>query len=150
MHPDLRLIILTLVSSSIALGISSGVSVYEAEILEGERRVEELEKALIHELEDTVHTEALGRKAFIASIVVFATPLFSCFIAISPFILARLEMLGTNIAGWISILLSLTTLTVVGAYMARNGKNHPLLKGTRMALFGGMAFLVGYFLELML
>ena len=149
MHPDLRLIILTLVSSSIALGISSGVSVYEAEILEGERRVEELENALIHKLEGTIHTETLGRKAFIASIVVFTTPLFSCLIAISPFIFARLGMLNTNMAGWISILLSLGTLTAVGAYMARNGKSHPLLKGTRMAFFGGIAFLVGYLLEIL-
>jgi VIT1/CCC1 family predicted Fe2+/Mn2+ transporter len=145
----LRLIILTLASSSIALGISSEVSVYEAEVLEGERRVEELENALIHKLEGTVHTEALNRNALIASVIVFATPLFSCLIAISPFILARIGILNTSIAGWMSILLSLGTITAVGAYMARNGKHNPLLKGTRMAFFGGIAFLFGYLLEML-
>jgi predicted membrane protein (TIGR00267 family) len=150
MHPDIRLIILTLVSSSIALGISSGVSVYEAEVLEGERQVEELENAMIHKLENTVFTESLSKRAFIASLVVFATPLFSCLIAVSPFILVKYGVFGAGNAGWMSIILSLGTLTAVGAYMARNGKTNPILKGMRMAFFGGVAFTIGYLLEFLL
>ena len=55
--PDLRLVIGTLISSSVALGISTGVSVYESETLERERRTIELEKALFRKLDNTRFSE---------------------------------------------------------------------------------------------
>jgi predicted membrane protein (TIGR00267 family) len=149
-NPDIRLIILTLVSSSVALGISSSVSVYEAESLEGERSIEELEKAMLTELENTIHTQAVGRNALLASIVMFATPQFSCLITLTPFILAKAGLLEVGLAGWVSIGLSLCTLTLVGTIMGNNGKRNTFLKGIRMAFFGALAFLIGYFLELLI
>ena len=145
--PDIRLITLTLVSSSIALGISSGVSVYEAEIIEGEREVEALENAMLANLENTIHTTNLKTNALIASVIVFATPLCSMMIAITPFILSKYDLVGVGAAGGWSILLSLGTLTFVGAYMGKDGNGNPLVKGLRMAFFGSVAFLFGYLLE---
>jgi len=145
--PDIRLITLTLVSSSIALGISSGVSVYEAEIIEGEREVEALENAMLANLENTIHTTNLKTNALIASVIVFATPLCSMMIAITPFLLSRYDLVGVGAAGGWSILLSLGTLTFVGAYMGKDGNGNPLVKGLRMAFFGSVAFLFGYLLE---
>ena len=145
--PDIRLITLTLVSSSIALGISSGVSVYEAEIIEGEREVEALENAMLVNLDNTIHSESLKAKALVASIIVFATPLCSMAIAITPFLVSKAGMIEAGAAGWWSILLSLGTLTGVGAYMGKDGKSNALLKGLRMAFFGLVAFVIGYLLE---
>jgi predicted membrane protein (TIGR00267 family) len=141
------LITRTLITSSIALGISSGVSVYEAEILEGGRRIEEIEKAMIIKLEDTVHTDSINVNALVASIIVFLTPLVSCLIASAPFLVSRIGLIEVNYAAWGSILLSLATLGFVGTYMGRNGKGNPALKGIRMTLFGVLAFLIGFLLE---
>lgn len=146
-QPDLQLILRTLLTSSIALGISSGVSVYEAEVLEGERRIEEIEKAMIMKLEDTIHTESININASVASIIVFLTPLVSCLIASAPFYLSRVGFFEVKYAAWGSILLALGTLAFVGTYMGRNGKGNPILKGIRMALFGVLAFLIGFLLE---
>jgi predicted membrane protein (TIGR00267 family) len=146
-NPDIRLITLTLVSSSIALGISSGVSVYEAEIIEGEREVEELENAMLVNLDNTVHTTSLKTNALIASLIVFATPLCAMLIAFTPFLLSKSNLVGVRAAGWWSILLSLGTLTFVGAYMGKDGNGSPVVKGLRMAFFGSVAFLFGYILE---
>ena len=49
----LKIIILTMLTTSLALGISTGVSVYEAESLEQERKIVDLEKALFTDLKDT-------------------------------------------------------------------------------------------------
>ena len=146
-NPDTRLIILTLVSSSVALGISSSVSVYEAESLEGERDIEELEKAMLVELENTVHAQAVGRRALLGSVVMFVTPQVPCIITLAPFLLARADLLAVGLAGWVSIGLALCTLAVVGTVMGKNGKGSPVLKGVRMAFFGALAFVIGYFLE---
>lgn len=145
--PDIRLIILTLVSSSIALGISSGVSVYEAEILEGEKEVEDLEKAMLITLENTVHSDSLRINALVASVIVFATPLCSMVIAITPFLLTKSGVLSAQTAGYWSILLSLGTLASVGTYMGKGGNGKALFKGLRMAFFGTVAFLIGFLLE---
>lgn len=145
--PDVRMIILTLISSSIALGISSGVSVYEAEIIEGEKEVEELENAMLVNLDGAVQTQSLKLNALLSAFINFGTPLFAMIIAVTPFILATIGFLGTRTAGGLSIVLSLGTLTAVGAYMGRDTNGNAILKGFRMAFFGTIAFLVGYLLE---
>lgn len=50
---NLGVVLVTMVTSSLALGISTGVSVYEAGSLERERKIAELEKALFRDRSDT-------------------------------------------------------------------------------------------------
>lgn len=138
---------LTLISSSIALGISSGVSIYEAEILEGEKEVADLESAMLVNLDNTYHNESLKLNALLSAVINFATPLCSMIIAITPFLLVTIGVIGARTAGGLSILLSLGTLAGAGAYMGRDTDGSAVLKGLRMAFFGSVAFLVGYLLE---
>lgn len=49
----LNVIVVTMLTTSLALGISTGVSVYEAESLEQEKRITDLEKALFTNLKET-------------------------------------------------------------------------------------------------
>lgn len=109
--------------------------------------MEELENAMLVNLDNTVHTTSLKTNAIIASVIVFATPLCSMIIAVTPFLLSKYGLVGVGAAGWWSILLSLGTLTSVGAYMGKDANGNPLVKGLRMALFGSVAFLFGYLLE---
>jgi len=39
------------------------------------------------------------------------------------------------------------TLFSAGVYIGRNGKGNAILKGVKMAAFGGIAFLIGYLIE---
>jgi len=146
-NPDLRIILVTLITSSVALGISSGISVYEAEKLEGARMVYELEEAMLVNLENTVHTKTVHLNALVTSIIVFLTPLGSCLIATLPFAASRLGFVGVELAAWISIGSLLTTLMVVGTIMGRGSPGNPVLRGLRMAFFGVIAFLIGFFLD---
>lgn len=146
-HLDLQLVIGTLISSSVALGISTGVSVYESETLERERRVIELEKALFRNLDKTMITENYRTYAVVLSIVNFLTPFACCGIIIIPLILAMFELLNGATASWISILLALSILFVTGTYLGRLGRQNPLIKGLRMAAFGVIAFVVGFLIQ---
>jgi predicted membrane protein (TIGR00267 family) len=149
-NPDLRLILGTMVATSIALGISTGVSVYESETLERERRVLELEKALFRELENTTITENHMISTVIISVVNFFTPLMCCAIVITPLVLAAFQMIKITTASWISIGLALGILFVAGTYFGRLGKRNPLVKGTRMVIFGIVAFIIGYLIQALL
>ena len=146
----LNIIIVTMLTTSLALGISTGVSVYEAESLEQERKIADLEKALFTNLKETSIQKTAKYTVLLATIINFATPLFSCAVTITPFILAAMGILHLNIAGWASVALALGTLFGAGVYMGRIGKTNPYKKGLRMVAFGVLAFSIGFLLDLLI
>jgi predicted membrane protein (TIGR00267 family) len=143
----LKVIIVTMLTTSVALGISTGVSVYEAESLEQERRIADLEKALFTDLQDTNIQKTAKNTILLATIINFATPLFSCAVTVTPFIFAALGIIAIEIAGWVSVTLALGTLFGAGVYMGRIGKTNPYKKGARMVVFGVLAFAIGFLLD---
>jgi predicted membrane protein (TIGR00267 family) len=149
-NPDLRLVIGTLVSSSIALGISTGVSVYESETLERERKTIELEKALFRKLDKTRLAETYRSYARLLSLINFVTPLICCFIIVLPIVAASFNLLEPSTASWLSIVLAMAILFTAGVYFGRYGKQNPIRKGLRMVGFGIIAFAVGYLIQILL
>ncbi len=148
-EPELKVILGTMITISLALGISTGVSVYEAEILERERKVRELEKAMLTSLEDTQVMNSAKTVAIIVASVNLLTPFLVCAIYISPLAMAYLGIVGIKMAAWTSIAFALGTLMFIGMYMGRKGKGNAILKGTRMAVLGGITFLIGYWIALL-
>ncbi len=143
----LRAIVLTMATSSLALGISTGVSVYESELLEREREISELEMALFRDLDGTWIERSAKSIALLLALVNFSTPLLSCGVAISPFALVALKALGLEEAAWASIALALGMLFAAGAYMGRAGDRNPWIRGLRMVGFGLIAFAAGFLLD---
>ena len=146
----LNVIVVTMLTTSLALGISTGVSVYEAESLEQEKRITDLEKALFTNLKETNIEKTAKYTIILATIINFATPLLSCAVTITPFALAAVGIIDVDIAGWIAVTLALTTLYVAGVFMGRFGKTNPYKKGVRMVAFGVLAFLIGYLLNMLI
>jgi len=143
-------VIVTMVTSSLALGISTGVSVYEAESLERERKISELERALFRDLSGTTIEKAARSITILAALINFLTPLFSCAVTISPFILVALQVLETNLASWFSVVLALSVLFGAGVFLGRLGKKNPWMKGLRMVGFGLIAFIIGLLLDFLI
>ena len=142
--PDLKVILGTMVTSSLALGISTGVSVYEAESLERGRKIAELERALFMDLEETKIWRSARAATALISILNFLTPLVSCAIIVWPFVLASRGFLDIQLAARLSVFLALATLFIGGAYVGKVGRGNPWVKGLRMVLFGLLAFGIGY------
>jgi predicted membrane protein (TIGR00267 family) len=149
-NPDLRLVIGTLISSSIALGISTGVSVYESETLERERKTIELEKALFRKLDKTRLSETYRSYARLLAIVNFVTPLICCAIIVLPIVAAFFHLLEPSTASWLSIISAMAILFTAGVYFGRYGKQNPIKKGLRMVGFGVIAFAAGYLIQILL
>jgi predicted membrane protein (TIGR00267 family) len=144
---NLGIIMVTMVTSSLALGISTGVSVYEAESLEQELRISKLEKAMLIDLENTAVDKKMKSITKIAMVVNFLTPIFSCIVTILPFVFVALHILEINFASWLSVTLALSILFVAGVYLGKIGKNNPWIKGLRMTGFGIIAFIIGFLLD---
>jgi predicted membrane protein (TIGR00267 family) len=140
-------ILATMISSSFALGISTGVSVYESESMERERRIAELEKALFRGLENTKIEEEAKTATSLISLINFATPLASCGVIALPFLLVMLKVLDLKIAPWLSVALAMGIIFFAGAYLGRVGKANPWIKGLKMVAFGFLAFFIGYLIQ---
>ncbi len=143
----LESVISTMIITSLALGISTGVSVYEAESLEQERRMARLEKAMIEDLSGTSVHKSAKFITWAASLINFSTPLVSCAILIAPFALVVANIVNLQSAARISIAMAIGELFIVGAYMGKIGKKNPWIKGLRMAGFGLIAFMIGLLLD---
>ncbi len=143
----LGVVVVTMLTTSLALGVSSGISVYEADSLERERKIAELEKALFRDLSGTRIEKAARSVAVLIALVNFLTPLISCAVTITPFLLVAANILEITVASWVSVTLSLSTLFIAGVYMGRIGKTNPWTKGFRMVIFGSLAFALGYVLN---
>jgi len=144
---SLGVVLVTMVTGSFALGISTGVSVYEAESLERERKIYELERALFMDLKGTKIEKTARSITILVALINFLTPLFSCAVIILPFVLVALDVLEINSASWFSVILALSTLFGAGVYMGRLGKKNPWKKGVRMVCFGLIAFIIGFLLD---
>lgn len=146
-NPDIEVVLGTMLTTSLALGISTGVSVYEAEDLERNIRISQIEKAMIKNLGNTVIAEHAKRATLVISLANFATPLVALSITITPFLLALEGALDLRTASWVAIGLALSLLFSAGVVLGRLGKKNPWLKGLRMLGFGLLAFAIGYLIE---
>lgn len=147
-NQDLHLIMRTLIASSIALGISTGVSTYESEKLERLIKLAELEKAMFRKLDKTVISERDRTSVFMISTINFLTPLLCCFIIIIPLFLSLIGFFSITVSSLISITLALCILFIAGVYMGKLGKRNPFMKGIRMVVFGTIAFIIGFLIQI--
>lgn len=144
-EPDFRILIGTMLTSSVALAISTGVSVYEGESLEQDKRVKRLEEAMLTELKDTEVDRRSGTSAALIAMANFATPLAVCGIVITPFLVLGEDSIRT--AGFVAVGLALCLLFATGTALGWTSKGIAWLRGLRMALIGLGAFLVCYAIE---
>lgn len=147
-EPRLGVVITTILTSSLALGISTGVSVHEAESMEQSRRIERMERALLISLDDTEIRKLSRISLAIISITNFVAPIVVCAITILPFLLFPESQLRT--ASWIAVALAIGILFSTGAIMGKMGKRNPWARGIRMAIAGLAAFAICFWIQTLL
>jgi predicted membrane protein (TIGR00267 family) len=147
-QPNLHIVIVTIVTSSVALGISTGISVFEAETMEQKIKMRDMERAMLTSLEDThIHRTSRLTIMLIAAVNIMA-PLMAGTITLAPFLFIGEQDIQT--AAFISLGLAISILFVVGAVMGRAGERNPWKQGLRMALAGIAAFLICFWIESLL
>lgn len=143
-NPQHNVIITTLITSAIALAISTGSSVYEAETLEQSRRMNEIGRAMLSRVQDTNIGRSSRTSVLLIAFVNSLAPLMAGIIAVTPF----LVLPGDEIvlAAEIALALAISMMFVTGFFMGRGSDKNPWFKGARMAIIGIAAFIVCYFI----
>lgn len=132
-----------LAAACIAIGISTGVSVYEAERLEAEIRMAKIERAMLSELKDTHIDRTLRLYRALVSIVNFSAPLLVFTVTSAPFLLhLTLGVPSLAHASQISILLAGVLVFVSGYALGRIAGQSALRQGLRMTIAAIATFLL--------
>lgn len=139
---DQGLVIATIITSCVALAISTGSSVYEAETLEQSRRMDEIGRAMLRPVEETNLGKASKASAAIIAISNSLAPLMSGAIIVSPFLLLGEETIV--VAAEVAIALAIILLFITGFIMGKLSERNPWWKGLRMSLVGLAAFVICY------
>jgi len=139
---DSGLVIATIITSCVALAISTGSSVYEGETLEQSRRMDEIGRAMLRPVEETNLGKASKASAAIIALSNSLAPLMSGAIIVSPFVLLGEETI--LVAAEVAIVLAIVLLFITGFIMGKISERNPWWKGMRMALVGVAAFFVCY------
>ena len=140
---DVHFALGALFAACLAIGISTGISVYEAEHTEGEIRMRHLERAMLSPLKDTEVDLAIRASRYAVSFVNFLAPLIVAGITATPILLFRAGVLpNLSTAAWISSLLAMGIIFAAGYFLGSLSGRRPWRKAVRMTAVAALTFAV--------
>lgn len=135
------MVAVSVVSTALALGISSGTSTYEGEYLEQLNLMKEIE---LHMLNDSSkHAKSVARRK---GLLVGATNLLTPIGLSMIVVVTMLAIMDITIAVYVSTALLIATLFITGCVFGKLNAMSPIKRGLRMLVIGTVAFCVVYLL----
>ena len=138
------------IGASIAMGISGASGTYMAEKAEQERRLREIEDAMLVKLEDSVIAEAREWAAVISAAVDAGAAVLAGLISLAPYLLSLLNLISAGQAFTLSLTLSLGLLFSLGLFLGRVAKRNVIVSGLKSLAIGCVTILLITLLNLVL
>jgi predicted membrane protein (TIGR00267 family) len=139
-------VLVTGLSTALAIGISGGWGAYLTESAERSHAVGELERLTLTDLHDT----KIGKASRMAVVMVAAvdglSPFLAALLVVIPFFLAPL-LPSVAYAYYASIGIALLALFGLGIYLGRISKRNLILSGVKTAIAGVICIALSYGLE---
>ena len=131
----------------VAMMISGFSGTYMTESAERSHSLNELEDAMLIDLDKTIYGRASRFVSIFAAVVDGSAPFLASLPAIIPFIVQRYGLINFSIAFNSSIILTLGTLFLLGVYLGRISKSNVFYSGLKMVLAGVAVALIAVFLN---
>ena len=131
-----RIIIGAGLGVSLAMGISGFTGTFFAERAERLSELEELEKSLLLDLDNSVHVKAQRTAMIWAALVDALSPALAAIVAIIPFILAHYGLMSINEAVILSLILILVVLFFIGVFLGKISRERVIISGIRIMIVG--------------
>jgi predicted membrane protein (TIGR00267 family) len=133
---DPRAIIGVIIVSGIAMAVSGFSGTYMTESAERSRSLNELEDAMLVDLEDTIYGHASRFVSLFAAFVDGSAPFIASIPAVVPFYLSLVGLLPIGLAFYVSIGASLSILFLLGVFLGRISEGNLLYSGVKMVVAG--------------
>lgn len=144
---DSRTVVGIIIVGGIAMAVSGFSGTYMTERAERSKALNELEDAMLVNLDDTIYGHASRFVSLFAAIVDGSAPFLASLPSVLPFALASLGLLPIQIAFTASIGASLTTLFLLGAFLGRVSRSNIIYSGIKMVVAGGAVALLALVLN---
>jgi len=133
----------TIFAACLAIGISTGVSVYEAEHTEGDIRLKKIERAMLSPIAETDVGRRIRRAGRAKTLVNFLAPLLVASITGTPIVLFEVGIVGEFfLAALVSGALGIGIIFVTGYYLGVLSGRRPWWKALRMSGIAILTFAV--------
>jgi len=134
------------VGALIAMGVSGASGTYITEMAEQERRIKELQDAMLTNLEGTILVKAHREAAVISALVDSAAAIFAGLLAVAPYFLTVAGYLSEVAAFYSSLIISLSLLFALGVFLGKVAGRSLLFSGLKAL---GIGCLTLFFLLLL-
>ncbi|MCL7393508.1 MAG: VIT1/CCC1 transporter family protein [Thaumarchaeota archaeon] len=138
------------VGALIAMAVSGVSGTYMAEKAEQERRIRELEEAMLMKLDNSIIAEARKRAAVFSAIVDALAALMAGLVPLSPYFAVLSGSLTPHLAFYISLGLSLGFLFALGLFLGRIARSSMIVSGLKSLAIGVATILLITLLNLFL
>ncbi len=133
---DARAIIGVIIVSGIAMAVSGFSGTYMTESAERSRSLNELEDAMLVDLENTIYGHASRFVSLFAAFVDGSAPFLASIPAVVPFLLSNVGLLPLEIAFYASVVAALGILFLLGVFLGRVSEGNLLYSGFKMVVAG--------------
>lgn len=132
---DPRSIIGVIITSGVAMMVSGFSGTYMTESAERNHSLNELEDAMLINLDNTVYGRAGKVVSVFAAVVDGSAPFLASIPSVIPFLLVPI-IIGIDIAYILSIAASMITLFALGVYLGRISGGNFIISGIKMVISG--------------
>jgi predicted membrane protein (TIGR00267 family) len=143
---DASVVLVTGLSTALAIGISGGWGAYLTESAERRHEIDELERITLTELQDT----KIGRASRMAVVIVAAvdglSPFLAALLVVLPFFAAPL-LPSVEYAYYASIAMALLALFALGIYLGNISRENMIISGVKTTIAGLVCIGLSYLLE---
>ena len=129
-------IINVIIVGGIAMMVSGFSGTYMTESAERNHSLNELEDAMLVDLEDTIYGRAGRFVSVFAAFVDGSAPFLASIPSVIPFLLVNLGMISITNAFILSVVASLGTLFLLGVYLGRISGGNVFISGAKMVVAG--------------
>jgi predicted membrane protein (TIGR00267 family) len=141
-----RSIIGVILTGGVAMMVSGFSGTYMTESAERNHSLNELEDAMLINLDDTIYGQASRFVSIFAALVDGAAPFFASIPAVIPFILVP-SLLNIQLAFITSVIASMLTLFSLGVYLGKISGDNILISGAKMVVSGIAVALIAILLN---
>jgi predicted membrane protein (TIGR00267 family) len=134
--PGFTAILLAALGTSMAMAISGFSGSYLAESAERDREVEDLGRAMLTDMSDSMYAKAGRTTSIVVAIVDGASPAIAAFIIIIPLLFVPAGYLDYHFAFYVSIAICMLLLFMLGLFMGTVSKKNMWAYGAKTLLAG--------------
>jgi predicted membrane protein (TIGR00267 family) len=137
-NPDVvfHALLLAAVGTSVAMAVSGFSGSYLAETAERDREVDEIGKAMLSDMSNTMYAKATRTTSAVVALVDGLAPSVAAFIIITPLLLVPSGILTVSMAFYIAIFICLGLLFALGLFLGTISRKNIWIYGAKTLLAG--------------